>query len=73
MFNITSNFFRFFNNKSPAGKFARITRDFVACYYCLKYSSIDKLIFGFAEIGTLLILNCSKFFDISQNDSKYKN
>ena len=38
MFNITSKYFSFFNNKPPASWIAHITRDFLTCYFCL-YSS----------------------------------
>ena len=39
MFNITSKFFSFFNNKPPASWFAHITRDFLTCYSCSYYGS----------------------------------
>ena len=40
MFNITSKYFSFFNNKPPASRVAHITRDFLACYFCPYYSSM---------------------------------
>ena len=39
MFNITSKYFTFFNNKLAACQVAHITRDFIACYSCSYYSS----------------------------------
>ena len=43
MFNIISKYFSFFNNKPPASCVVHITRDFLACYSCLYYSSTIKL------------------------------
>ena len=40
MFNITSRYFSFFNNKPPASWVALITRDFLTCYSCSYYSSV---------------------------------
>ena len=34
MCNITSKYFRFFNNKPSAGWVAHITEDFLTCYFC---------------------------------------
>ena len=45
MFNITSKYFSFFNNKPPASWVAHITRDFLICYSCSYYSSMIVLIF----------------------------
>ena len=45
MFNITSKYFSFFNNKPPASWVAQITRDFLICYSCSYYSSMIVLIF----------------------------
>ena len=42
MFNIASKYFSLFNNKPPASWVAHITRDFLACYSCLNYSSMIK-------------------------------
>ena len=44
MFNITSKYFSFFNNKPPASWVVHITRDFLACYSCSNYSSMPLLI-----------------------------
>ena len=51
MFNITSKYFSFFNNKPSASLVAHITRDFFTCYFCLYYSSMKISIFfgGFNE------------------------
>ena len=35
MFNITSKYFSFFNNKPSAGWVTHIARDFLTCYSCL--------------------------------------
>ena len=43
MFNITSKYFSFFNNKLPASWVAHITRDFLSCYSCSYYSSMVQL------------------------------
>ena len=40
MFNITSKYFSFFNNKPPASWVAHITRDFLTYYSCSYYSSM---------------------------------
>ena len=40
IFNITSKYFSFFNNKPPANWVTHITRDFLTCYSCLHYSSM---------------------------------
>ena len=40
MFNITSKYFSFFNNKPPAGWVAHITRNFLTCYSCSYSSSL---------------------------------
>ena len=45
MFNITSNFFRIFNNKPPASRVAHITKDLLTCYSRLYYGLIILLIF----------------------------
>ena len=42
MFNITSKYFNFFNNKPPASWVAHITRDFLTCYSCSCYSYMVK-------------------------------
>ena len=39
MFNITSKYFSFFNNKPLASWFVHITRDFLTCYSCSYYIS----------------------------------
>ena len=44
LLNITSKYFRFFRNKQPANWVAHIARDFLSCYSCLYYSSMEKLI-----------------------------
>ena len=40
MFNITSKYFSFFNNKPPASWVTHITRDFLTSYSCSYYSSM---------------------------------
>ena len=40
MFNITSKYFSFFDNKQPASSVAHITKDFLTCYSCSYYSSM---------------------------------
>ena len=40
IFNITSKYFSFFNNKPPASSVADIARDFLTCYTCSYYSSM---------------------------------
>ena len=40
MFNITSKYFSFFNNKPPASWVTHITRDFLTCYSCSNHSSM---------------------------------
>ena len=40
MFNITSTYFSFFNNKPPVSWVVHITRDFLTCYSCSYYSSM---------------------------------
>ena len=45
MFNITSKYFSFFNNKPPASWIAHITRDFLTCYSCWYYSSMMWYVF----------------------------
>ena len=42
MFSITSKYFSFLNNKSPASRAVHITRDFLTCYSCLYYTSMIK-------------------------------
>ena len=42
-FNITSKYFSFFNNKTPASWVAQITRDFLTCYSCSYYSSMGTV------------------------------
>ena len=42
MCSITSKYFSFLNNKSPASRVAHITRDFLTCYYCSYYTSMIK-------------------------------
>ena len=42
MFNITSKYFSFFNNKPPASWVVHIARDFLTCYSCSYYSSMEK-------------------------------
>ena len=42
MFNITSKYFRFFDNTSPANGFTHITRDFLTCYSRLYHGSMGK-------------------------------
>ena len=42
MFNKTSKYFSFFNIKPPASWLGHITRNFLTCYSCLCYSSIDQ-------------------------------
>ena len=43
IFNITSQYFSFFNKKPPASRVAHITRDFLICYSCSHYSAMAKL------------------------------
>ena len=43
MFNITSEYFGFFNNKPLTSWVAYITRDFLTCYSCSYDSSMHKL------------------------------
>ena len=40
MFNITSKYFSFLNNKPPATWAVHIIRDFLTCYSCSYYSSM---------------------------------
>ena len=40
MLNITSRYFSFFSNASPASWVPHITRDFVTCHSCSYYSSM---------------------------------
>ena len=40
MYNITSKYFNFFNNKPPVRWVAHITRDFLICYSCSYHSSM---------------------------------
>ena len=40
IFNITSKYFSFFNNKPPANWIAHITKVFLSCYSCSYYSSM---------------------------------
>ena len=47
MFNITSKYFSFFNNKPPASRVTYITRSFLACYFCSYYSSMVYLMLCF--------------------------
>ena len=42
MFNITSKYFSFFDNKPPASWAVQIPRDFLICYSCLYYSFMLK-------------------------------
>ena len=42
MFNITSKYFSFFNNKPPASWVAHITRDFLTCYSSSYFSPMDR-------------------------------
>ena len=42
MFNITSKYFSFFNNKLPASWVVHITRDFLKCYSCFYHSFIKQ-------------------------------
>ena len=54
MFNITSKYFSFFNNKPPASWVAHITRDFRTCYSCSYYS---KNIVSTNKVNTKWYLN----------------
>ena len=49
MFNITSKYFSFFNNKPSASWVAYITRDFLACYSCWYYSSLCEHCLSFYQ------------------------
>ena len=40
MFDITSKYFGFFNNETPATLVAHMTRNFLTCYSCSYYSSM---------------------------------
>ena len=42
IYNITSKYFSFFNNKPPGCWVVHITRDFLTCYSCSYYSSMVK-------------------------------
>ena len=42
MFNITSKYFSFFNNKPPASRVAHVVGDSLTCYSCWYYSSMIK-------------------------------
>ena len=44
MFNIGSKYFSFFNNKALAKWVMDITRDFLKCYFCSYYSSMETSI-----------------------------
>ena len=44
MFNITLKYFRIFNNKQPESLVADIIRDFLTCYSCSYYSSMERLV-----------------------------
>ena len=48
--NVTSKYFRIFNNKSPANWMAHITRDFIACFSCSYYSSMILHAVGFLNL-----------------------
>ena len=50
MFNITSKYFSIFNNKPPASWVAHVTRDFITCYSCSYYSSMN----GWASLNNKL-------------------
>ena len=52
MFNITSKYFFFFNNKPPASWVAHIIRDFLICYSCSYYCSM-------LEVGQTRIVQVS--------------
>ena len=41
MFNITWKYFSIFNNKLPASWVAHVTSDFLTCYFCSCYNSMD--------------------------------
>ena len=43
MFNISSKYFSFFNNKPPTSWIPHITRHFLTCYSCSYYSSMKYL------------------------------
>ena len=60
MFNITSKYFSFFNNKPIASSIAHIAKDFLTCYYC----SYSALISSFPKLH-MLIYYCFKFHDSS--------
>ena len=42
MSSITWKYFRFFNNKPPAGGVAHVAKDFPTCYSCSYYSSMFR-------------------------------
>ena len=42
MFNTTSKYFTFFNNKPPASWVVHTARDFLTCYSCSYYSFMIK-------------------------------
>ena len=46
MLNITSKYFKFFNNKPTASWVAHMTRHFLTCYSCLYYSSMHVEIYA---------------------------
>ena len=70
MFNITSEYFSFFNIAPPANWVAHITRDFLTCYSCSYYSYLVKISFSkmqfldffpFTLIATIISLLFSHF------------
>ena len=60
MFNVTSKYFSFFNNKPPKSWVAHITRDFLTCYFCSYYSSMVYPLYSCAVITNV----AKKFFQL---------
>ena len=51
IFNITSKYFSFFNNKPPASWVAHITSDFLTCCPCSYYSFMTWCDSGYTNLG----------------------
>ena len=60
MFNITSKYFSFFNNKPPKSWFAHITKDLLTHYFCSYYSSMVYPLYSCAVITNV----AKKFFQL---------
>ena len=53
VFNITSKYFSFFNNKPPASWVAHTTRDFLTCHSC---SMVQQIFWHAKKLGLLRVL-----------------